>query len=69
MGAVDNRPELLHECLLQSFTQTHHHHRWERGYEHRVVGVADGNTDIVRNRNFSTFDDVEMLLGLARSRQ
>jgi len=33
-----------------------------------VVGVADTNTDVIRNRNFGTFDDVEMLLGLARVR-
>jgi len=67
--AVDNRPELLREPLFQNFTQTHHHDRPEKGCGHGMVGVADSSTDVVRNRNFGTFHDVEMLLGLARSRQ
>jgi len=68
IGIVDNRPELLRERPFQSFTQTRQHHRYrlEKGHEPGVVGVADINRDVIRNRNFGTFDDVEMLLGLTR---
>ena len=49
------------DLLLQSFMQAHHHDRPEKGYEHGMVGVVDSNADVVRNRNFDTFDNVEML--------